>query len=520
MAELQIPAGWGDLALKATPFDLANPLAEAAKIQQQRADTANTQATMAETGARTATLSAELPGVRAESQTKQASAQNALIADATSKVDPNSPDPTGDWHAAMQALVDQGVTQAKQFLSAPYTASRARQVVGVYGAKDAGEGLGASQSGGLPSDVPTPAQQQQWDGIFHNLPPDQMQAKVASLDAIKAALVRVSNSDNPAAAWDKEAGALGLGAAAGAYSGLNWQRMWDQVAPLDRYLRGRLQGSGLGLPAPPVPVDFKEAGGGLYATTLYGPNGGPSASLVGGGQSNLVGTDPATGKAIYHNPVSNTETEGQYALGQKPGTYGAGSGGAFEIRRNAYLAVHPGDDAGALDYARTGANGAAGHQMGAAQLQIAASSQARADWNAMVNSGSPLPPEGEESWVQNRASTYYAPMLAQAQNDVAGGGTPGPAAPGGPDPAVHLRAQLRQDWQASIANLNSKDPAIAAAARRNMATIEGQAAQRLVPIPSPPPPPRAVAQLRAGQVSQFPNGQGWSLRDGKPVRLW
>ena len=89
MAELQIPAGWGDLALKATPFDLANPLAEAAKIQQQRADTANTQATMAETGARTATLSAELPGVRAESQTKQASAQNALIADATSKVDPN-----------------------------------------------------------------------------------------------------------------------------------------------------------------------------------------------------------------------------------------------------------------------------------------------------------------------------------------------------------------------------------------------------------------------------------------------
>ena len=534
----EIPAGWSDLPLKVTPFDAANALDAAAKTQEEQqtaaanlpaVTAAQGRATAAETGVHTETAQAQLPGIRAESAFSVTTNNNKRLADAMAHATD-----TDSMHAAMQALVDDGVTQAAQYLKVPWSPRVQQQVATMYGAGTPTEALAAAQSGGLPLEAqPTSQEREQWDASFSQMSNDQLAAVLAKKDAIVQALTRVASSENPTQEWNREASQLGFDPSTiPPYTQLQAASMLMENAKLDNYLRGRVSNTQAGVPAPPAPTTVQEAGGGLYGVAR-GPQG-PEVSTLVAPRPMLVGTDPNTGAAVYGpTNAGQPETVGTHPLGQKPGTYGAGSGGAYNIRYNAYLAVHPGDANGALEYARTGAQGAAGRQMGGAQIAQAADTQARADYNALVAGGTP-PPEGEQAYMAQRTQVYTSQLQAaqNAANDAAGapggnpgGGAPPPAAPRRagwtvPTPAPGSpAASARQAYTASVANMN--DPRVGPQARANLERTVTEGA-RLPPManPGPTPPPYIISLLKPDRVTPLKNGTGWVLRGGQPVRVW
>lgn len=133
-----------------------------------------------------------------------------------------------------------------------------------------------------------------------------------------------------------------------------------------------------------------------------------------------VGKDPATGKDVNGSYVTNLQT-GESVF--HPGVVLTGKPGgpaitATQYKHDAWLAVHPGDEQGALDYA-------GGHRaMTAADASKSAYNIATQELRGMA-----IPPKDTSAWLDKRAADIAGHL---------GGPAPKPAAPPKPTGALPL----------------------------------------------------------------------------------
>lgn len=399
--------GGQDLALDVQPFSLASPLLNAQTIIQAR------QANQLAAGrdpeliaqARQNTVQSELATAAAKRKDalQDIDSQNAMIAEAASKIDPTDPDAAAKWDTAMQGAVAKGAQGAQQWIGR-YSPAAQTRVTSAYAAPNPQASAAALSAGGLPATPPTPAN---YDVMFKDMTPAQMQATYQKTEAVKQALIKVSQSPNPGATWDQEAQQLGHPEWVGQYSPLQIQRLWGQFAPAADYLQQRVNQASAGLPAPLTPPVQKDVGGALYSID---PKTG-AATLAAGGKWSLAGTDPKTGDGVYINAETGEEKRGDMPLGAKPGTQRKQT--VFELKQQAWIETHPGDTTGALEYA----NGR--KTMQPATARAAADGQAARDLQAATLAGETI--ANPSQWLKDRADEHYGELTG------ATGATPAPA---------------------------------------------------------------------------------------------
>lgn len=413
MAELQVPAGFGTLPLEAKPFDLGAALKTAAEL---RASQASTGATNAETAIR----QAQLPGVQAQSQIQGNQAQmsklttgNQLIAAGMSQLDPTDPDFAEKADEILQGLTEQGVTNARQWIGHVHTANDLNKIVGIYGAGSPAAAAAAAQGGGsAPLPPPSPDMVQQ----FAQLPPDRLQAAAQKLTTWHQALVAVRNSPDPEKAFNAAVASQGFPQYSGTYK-QNYDQLLSHVAEMDASAQAVLQNTGVGLPGAPPATKFENVGGvGLVGVNPYAGGGQGAAKVVvpEPGTWSYAGVNPTTGAPIMLNNKTGEQREGTAPIGAKPTN--AGAGGAFNAKREAWLAVHSGDDQGALDFA----NGR--KQLSPGEAMAAAQSRASAELNALSMAGSP--PADPQAWLRAQTGANYQQIMAAAVPAAPEGGAP------------------------------------------------------------------------------------------------
>lgn len=378
-----------------------------------------------------------LVDAKSSSMVKDTSNQQALVANAMSKIDPNDPDAPAQWDEAMQQLVDKGVPMASQFIGryqlkkqgqwvnalsagTPQSALAAMQSDNPTGVGGAESGL-ASVAGGGGAGVSSGADPNSFDQRFSGATPQQLQTAYAHLEKIKSAIQAVAQAPNPQAAaqiWDQQAQELGMPDHVGKYSPQALQDLTQQTMPVDNYLRGRLVRESAGVPDAKPPPRIDNVGGALYSVDVSNPAKPVATALTPQGKGTLVGTDPDTGVGVYYDPVTGKETKGTEKLASKPGvTRGPGSS-VFGQKQQAWLDVHPGDSAGALSYA------SGQHNMTAPQARTAAAAQASRDLQAITLSGGTVP--DPSAFLQKAEDEHFAETMSS--QGTAGVSAP-PAAP-------------------------------------------------------------------------------------------
>lgn len=140
--------------------------------------------------------------------------------------------------------------------------------------------------------------------------------------------------------------------------------------------------------------------------------GGPSIQPAPIGQSTLVGTDPATGRPIYHNPITNQDTVGPYAMGPKPTAATA----TFQTKYQ--MALRGGMSApDALQFA----NGR--KDLPDARLRDMAKNEALRQYGDMVQNGSADNIKDVNGWVDKQTAQNYGILKSSAGGGTGGGGT-------------------------------------------------------------------------------------------------
>lgn len=540
--------GWDQLVSGEinSPLTVANVQNTQADVPLKQAQTQLEQASTARTLLQNQQDVAGQPLAAYKSQLELKGLQQSAIANAAALIDPNDPDAAKEWDAAMTKLADGGVDDAKQFIgrynpalrgrvSAAFSANSATGAasamsadpLAAYAGGDTGaapaRGAAAAGAGGLGAGAPDAMDPAQLQHMIDSLNPQQLGAITTKISAYEAAMQRVASSSNPQAQWDIEARALGHPEQVGQ----NWQlgvaSMEHQLRPIQQVLQGRQTLSQVGLPAPAQERHLTEVGGALYDVDPFAKPGTPAQPVTPQGNSQLVGTDPDTGKPIYHNSLTGQTTVGPGKIGAKPGTAGS-AGSVYAQKQQAWLDVHPGDTQGALDYAA-----GRGKTMSAPEMVQSANAQATREYQAIYGSGiTPPPPEGPAEWIQNKATEDLGALQAANSAPAAapgGGGGPrgGPRAAAaqpaglvapttyGTDVIGVSRATVRNDW-------------VQASSSGNQRAVQGvqRAALKLPAMtdPGPLPPASATAGWRDGQVYVTRSNGAWTLRDGKPARLW
>lgn len=355
-----------ELALQIQPFNLATPLEAANTITAgQQANQLSSQLAPLKVSAAQNELTSQglqndaaqvaLGTQRQAAAVKGQDLQNALIAGAVGTVDPNAPDASAQWDAALKKAKDQGADGAGQFIG-KYSPALLQRVTAGYSAGSPLAAQAALAGGGSPATSPLAGTAaaggtgvEDFDARFKGMSTEQLQPVAQKLDSIKQALVDVSNAQNPSAAWDEKATALGHPEWVGHYSPLRLQQMWAASVPMADYLDKRLTQTAAGVPEPVIPPVQKEVGGILYnidpktgvataatkptpkyqavAGTL-GPDGKPVILNEATGQTNdqaagipaatqswaqrLMTSENATGNPGAKNPGSSATGNGQF----------------------------------------------------------------------------------------------------------------------------------------------------------------------------------------------------------------
>lgn len=545
--------GWDQLVSGEinSPLTVANVQNAQADVPLKAAQTQLTSANAGEATARTQLANVQLPAQTVASQMALQNLYHQQIATAASEIDPNDPDAAQKWKDSFQKLADDGNPDALQHAKTPWnpayqqrviqtwssptpaaaTAAMSADPLAAYGAgasSPAGRGTAAAaDAGGLGAGLPDAVDPAQLQHMIDGLSPAQLTAVTGTISKYQAAMQRVISSSNPQAQWNQEALALGHPDQVGQSWQMGVSSMEHQLRPIQQVLQGRQTLSEAGLPAPAQERNLKEVGGALYDVDPFGKPGTALSPVTPVGQQILVGTDDQ-GRGIYHNSVTGAETVGTTKLNAKPGTTGSGSS-VYALKQQAWLDVHPGDTQGALDYAA-----GRGKTMSAPEMVQSANAQATREYQAIYGSGiTPPPPEGPAVWIQNKAqedmqalasANTYSPPAAGGGG---GGGGGGPRAAGpraaaqptglvdattyGDDTIGRSRATVRNDW-------------VQASRGGNPRAVQGvqAAAMRLPPMtdPGPSPPASATAGWRPGQLYVTRANGAWTVRDGKPVRLW
>ncbi len=376
-----------------------------------------------------ATSALSLVDAQSSSMVKNTGNAQALIANAAALA--TTPE---EWDDAMQGLADKGIPQARQFIGR-FSEQLKGRVANAYGASSPSSALAAMQSdsptgsGGAASGLAsvggvagagvtsgselTPMEQK-----LATLPPPALKALYDKTERVRSAVEAVAQSRNPAAEWDKEAAAMGHPEWVGHYSGQSLQQLTEETMPLSNTLRGMMTRQGLGMPAPVVPAKIDKVGDQLFSIDETDP-AHPKVTPLTEGKATFVGTD-ADGHAIYYNPDTKKETRGEASL--TTSRYSRAGNSVYAAKQAAWLSVHPGDAAGALQYAA----GSGGKNLSPEQIQVAAMHQAVQEMSAQSLAGNP--PKDPEAFVRSRAQEIAQDISSKAET----GTTPGSVPPGTP----------------------------------------------------------------------------------------
>lgn len=385
--------------------------------------------------------------------------------------DPDSPGAPERWNRGVQALIDEGDTEASQFLN-NFSPDRFRRWAQAYSAADPA----AARAGFTASQAAPPVDYNAWTS---QMSPDERRRTAATLQANVPRLRAVLRSGDDAEQvrlYNEAARASGLEPLPDTpLSAPEARRMAEALLPsaegaLNALSTFQMEGAA-GLPARPREDRIIETpGGGLYAVQPNGPGGAvPGATEIRRPDE----TYQYGGLDSNGRPVSISTRTAQTAVGSDsitiPRSGGRGGSGGrpsrYEIIRDDYMRSHPGaSEAEAVAFAA----GAGSRPMTPQRVQEIANRQATSELAAL--SAAMTPPENPQAWLRTRQAQIVADLNAA-------GPTPGGPAPAAPAPAGRP------------------------------------------PADAPALPPAARSRLRADSETRFNNGQVWTLRNGRPVFL-
>lgn len=428
---MQSGSGYGAVNILTPSEALSDASRAAQQATQSQLATATLPDEIAMSGNKRQMSDLALVDSKTSSLARNTVTQDGLIANAAALA--TTPE---EWDQAMQDLADKGVAKARQFIGRFSTGLKGR-VANAYAASTAPSALAAMQSdnptgvggaesglasvaGGAGAGVQSGVDATAFDRQFASATPEQLQTAYQHLEKIKQAIQAVAASPTPAAEWDRQAVALGMQEQVGKYSPQALQDLTQNTMPVDNYLRGRLVRDQAGVPAPKIPAKLENVGGTLYGVNESDPSNPTAAALTPQGKSIFVGTDK-DGKAVYFDPVTGKEMLGNTTMATARYSGGGRGGGnsVFAQKMSAYLAVHPNDQQGAMDFA----SGRSGKNMSAQQIQTFAQAQAARDLQAATLAGEAIPDAGN----------YLATRAAEIASNVAAAG-PTPGAPTPPPP--------------------------------------------------------------------------------------
>ncbi len=354
-----------------------------------------------------------LDDARLSSMVKTKGARQALLANAAALATTAE-----EWDAAMADLAGNGVTEAKQYVgrfserlrntvATAYSAPDPRAAMGAMNGEESP--LSSAPQGRAASGASPLAAAGDMRSVFYGKSKEEIAQIAANLQKMDAALNEIANAPNPSAVWDAHAAELGHPHEVGQYTPQKLQQERAKIRPYLDYLGGRATMDQAGIPDTGPPPTLDDVGGRIYSIDRSNPNKPKVTPLTEReGSWTLVGTDD-DGKGIYVNNATGEERTGGKKLSAKPGSGSGAQGSVFEAKREAWLAVHPGDAAGALDYA----NSLKGKNLSPDQAARAAAQQAQKDLDSLTLNGNP-PPDAE-AFLRQRQRELYTTFLTSEE---------------------------------------------------------------------------------------------------------
>jgi len=312
--------------------------------------------------------------LKAEALTRQNALENvqygeSMIGAIAKRVAAMDPDQAPQaWDDGMRDLAAKGVAGASQYIG-HYRPDLAERVGDIYGTVK-------------PPAAPAGFDPEQAARSVASMTPDQRKSSLKNLTAAVSGYDRVRDEDT----WQAEIDQLrqaGMPVDNVLTPGANWQMNYMAVRPLiDRFrasipmLQAGVSTDTMGAPAaPPKP--------------MYEP------------QSTYIGVDRDTGKPVYHDVHGGGDTTGNIPIAPKPSS----AMSTFMLKQQAWLGVHPEDDAGALEFANGKRN------LSPAQMQDMALNQANRELGNLTLNGTA--PANPDQWVRMKAAENYQ-MIAGA----------------------------------------------------------------------------------------------------------
>jgi hypothetical protein len=302
---------------------------------------------------------------------------NQLVAQAARAAQMADPaDAPQIWDDAMQKAAAAGSPNARQYIG-HYRPDLAEKVVGTFGTQTQGSQRGAgAAAGGSPATDPMAV-----DRAVAQMSPDVMQKGIVNMNRAISGFNNIKDEQS----WNDELDQLRQAGIpvetllpSTEWNPMNYAAAYkavQSIAPYRDAIARRLAISSTGMnPAAPPP--------------MYEPN------------QQYIGIDPNTKQPVYHDVHGGPDTLGQFPVGPKP----SASTSNFLAKQQAWLAVHPNDDSGALEFANGKRN------MDPAQMRLGAQNAASRELANLA-----LTPEGmniadPQTWVKNRTEEIYNSM--------------------------------------------------------------------------------------------------------------
>lgn len=362
-----------------------------------------------------------------------------------------------DWDRRMGALATKGVDEAGPLVG-QYSEKLQSRIANAYAAPNAPSALSAMAGAGMtPGALPpagpgganapgisSGAEPTDWSKQFAGKTPAELQQTAATLQSVSAAIARVEQSRDPAAQWAVEAPKFGYTEPVAPQDiPARIAQLKAEIEPAENAIHGiQLRATaGIGAPKPAATIDT--INGVAYKVDTSNPQS-PVLTPLTPQKANLeyVGTNPQ-GLGVYMDKDTGKEVIGTVKLGAKPTPTGEAKS-PFALKQTAWLALHPDDKQGALDFA-SGKKTMSGDQM-----ETFAAAQASRDLMALSQAGTPPPdPVG---FLTQQTAAHMAALASAAAPAPGEGAAAVPAAP------TAVSKPTQQQLQAAAASKGSSAP--------------------------------------------------------------
>lgn len=303
----------------------------------------------------------------------------AEVARAAQTADPS--EAPSIWDDGMKKLAGQGVDSANQYVGR-YRLDLAERVGDAYG----GQGAQAKAPAGFDTDAAM-------RGIMQ-LKPEQRAASLKNMNSVISGFNRVRDEDS----WKAEVAALreaGIPVDQMFSPDASWQmnyavahKIIQGLVPMRDLMQQAVATQSMGGPV-------------VQPKPMYEP------------YSQYVGVDPS-GRPIYHDVHSGQDIVGTTTIGAKPV---APKSTVFEQKKAAWLDLHPGDEAGALEFS------SGKRQLSPAEMMRSSISEANRALGDAVLAGAAIP--DADAWVKQRTAENYKAISGAQAPATAGAGAPG-----------------------------------------------------------------------------------------------